>query len=139
MERITVAAVSTRNEIGQANASIDHMRHWIGIARDASAELVLFPELNVCGYIPGPVASDIAEPVPGPCTEEIIRLMQDSGMLMPFTYYYSDIEILMNANLLYLATTKALRHDGSQRINLVFLSVIVTLWCKSCPKIETDF
>ena len=84
MESITVAAVSTRNEIGQAEASIDHMRHWIGIAKDSSAELVLFPELNVCGYIPAPVARDIAEPVPGPSTEQIIRLARDSGLLIAF-------------------------------------------------------
>jgi len=50
--------------------------------------------------------------------------------------WYSVIVILINANLLYWATTKALRHKGSQRINLVFLSVIVTLWCNHAPRMK---
>lgn len=37
----------------------------------------LFPELNLSGYIPSPfVAAQIAETVPGPSTEKIVRLAQ---------------------------------------------------------------
>jgi len=39
----------------------------------------------------------------------------------------------MNANLLYMATKNALRREESQRINLLFLIVIVTSWCNHAP------
>lgn len=52
MENITVAAISVRNLIGQANTSIDNMTKWASVAREKGAELILFPELNVSGYIP---------------------------------------------------------------------------------------
>lgn len=74
MDKIVVAAVSVRNLIGQVNTSIDNMTKWTGIARNKGAELILFPELNVTGYIPAPVAHQIAESVPGPSTEKIIAL-----------------------------------------------------------------
>ena len=42
----------------------------------------------------------------------------------------------MDAIQFYLATTKAPRHEGPQRIILVFLSVIVTLWCNHASRMK---
>ncbi len=74
MQKITVAAVSVRNLIGQANHSIENMQKWVAVVRENGAELILFPELNVNGYIPAPAAHAVAEPVPGPSTEKIVEL-----------------------------------------------------------------
>jgi N-carbamoylputrescine amidase len=90
MDSITVAAASVRNEIGQADASIQNMERWIGMAVRESADLILFPELNVAGYIPAPVARDIAEPVPGPSTERILRIAQDRGIHIAFGLIEKD-------------------------------------------------
>jgi predicted amidohydrolase len=76
MEKIIAAAVSVRNLIGQVDHSIDHMHAWITTATEKGAELILFPELNVNGYIPAPVARTLAETVPGPSTDKIITLAQ---------------------------------------------------------------
>jgi N-carbamoylputrescine amidase len=74
MKTIKVAAVSVRNLIGQPDASIDNMKKWIEVVREKDAELILFPELNVTGYIPAPIAHEKAETVPGPSTEKIIKI-----------------------------------------------------------------
>lgn len=100
MERITVAAVSVRNEIGQAEASIEHMWRWIEVAKGASADLVLFPELNVSGYIPAAVAREIAEPVPGPSSERIISIAQDADILIAFGIIEVDNENLFCTHVL---------------------------------------
>jgi N-carbamoylputrescine amidase len=63
-----------KNLAGQPEASIANMEPWIQAAAGQGAELILFPELNVSGYLPAPVAAEIAERVPGPSTDRIISL-----------------------------------------------------------------
>ncbi len=82
METLTVAAVSTRNLIGQPDVALADMRRWAEAAAGEGAELVLFPELNVTGYIQHPVARAFAEPVPGPSTEKAIQLAGEVGVTL---------------------------------------------------------
>lgn len=84
MEKLTVASIAIRNRIGQPKESIHDMQDWTGKACDAGAELILFPELNVSGYIPSPVARDIAEPVPGPSTDQIIKIAQRYNAILGY-------------------------------------------------------
>ncbi len=74
MKTIKVAAVSVKNLIGRPDTSIDNMKKWIEVVKEKDAELILFPELNVNGYIPAPIAHEIAETIPGPSTEKIIKI-----------------------------------------------------------------
>ena len=76
METIKVAAASVRNLFGQPEESIANMQKWIKTAAESGAELILFPELNISGYITAPIAHQLAEPIPGPATEKIIGLAQ---------------------------------------------------------------
>jgi predicted amidohydrolase len=82
MQKLTVAAVSTRNLLGQPDATFAHMRSWIESAAAQGAELVVFPELNVTGYIQHAVARQFAEPIPGPSTEKAIRLASQTGVTL---------------------------------------------------------
>lgn len=84
MDKLKVAAASVRNLIGQSDASIANMRRWGQLAADQGAELILFPELNVCGYIRAPIVRELAETVPGPSTEKIIRLGDELGLTISF-------------------------------------------------------
>jgi predicted amidohydrolase len=84
MKRITVAAVSVRNLIGQPSESLADMKKWIEAAAAGGAELILFPELNVSGYIAAPIAHQLAEPVPGPSTECAIALAQGGHITVGF-------------------------------------------------------
>jgi predicted amidohydrolase len=82
MQALTVAAVSTRNLIGQPDAALSDMRTWTEAAAQQGAELVLFPELNVTGYIQHPIARHFAEPIPGPSTEKAIQLAHSMGVTL---------------------------------------------------------
>jgi N-carbamoylputrescine amidase len=84
MERISVAAASVRNLIGQPEESVANMQKWIGIAADQGAELILFPELNISGYITASAAHQFAEPVPGPSTERVLSLAKQFNLVVGF-------------------------------------------------------
>jgi N-carbamoylputrescine amidase len=84
MQELIVASASIRNWIGQPDASIANMEPWVRSASEQGAELILFPELNVSGYIPAPVAASLAETVPGPSTEKIIAMARVYGMHIAF-------------------------------------------------------
>ncbi len=74
MEKLIAAAISTRNLAGEPDAALQNMEKWIQRAGDHGAELALFPELNVSGYVLDPIVEKLAEPVPGPSTERVIQL-----------------------------------------------------------------
>ncbi len=61
MQPLKIAATSVRNRIGQPEESIADMQVWTARAAGQGAELILFPELNVCGHIPTPIARHFAE------------------------------------------------------------------------------
>lgn len=100
MEKIIVASASVRNEIGQAAASIENMSRWIDIAKERSAELMLFPELNVSGYIAAPAANETAETVPGPSTDRITIIAQDRDILIAFGILEKDQDDLFCTHVL---------------------------------------
>jgi len=76
------------------------MKRWIGIARDNSADLILFPELNVSGYIAAPIARDIAETVPGPSTEMILSIAQEGNIYIAFGIIEEDNQDLYCTHIL---------------------------------------
>ncbi len=84
MDQISVAAISCRNLIGKTRESIADMQKWCKIASEKGADLVLFPELNVSGYIPSNISKDIAEPIPGPSSEKIIQLASELDIIIAF-------------------------------------------------------
>jgi N-carbamoylputrescine amidase len=104
MEQLIAAAISTRNLIGEPETAIQDMEKWIRRVAEQNAELALFPELNVTGYIPNAIAQEIAETVPGPSTEKIIRLAERYQMNIAFGLIERDgsnlhcTHVLVNGN-----------------------------------------
>lgn len=84
MDRITVAAASVKNLVGETDGSIRIMEKWAVSASEKGADLILFPELNVSGYITAPIVRDIAETIPGPSTERIIHLARKTNLVIGF-------------------------------------------------------
>ncbi len=82
MHKLIVAAIATNNLFGQPDAALEQMRAWGQSAVRQGAELVLFPELNLTGYIQHTVARQFAEPIPGPSTEKAIRLAGELGITL---------------------------------------------------------
>lgn len=100
MERIKVAAVSTRNQIGHTDQALEDMRGWVGAAAQQGAELILFPELNISGYIQHEAARQFAETIPGPSSEAAIRLAREAGVTLACGILERDSEKLYCAHIL---------------------------------------
>lgn len=82
MDKLIVSAISTVNHVGQPEAALAHMRTWAKAAVQQGAELVLFPELNVTGYIQQAIVRQFAETIPGPSTEKAVLLARDLGITL---------------------------------------------------------
>jgi len=90
MKTIKAAAISVKNIPGKQDESLANMGTWCEAATRQEAELVLFPELNLCGYITAPVARQLAEPVQGTCTEQVIDLAARYGLTIGFGLIEAD-------------------------------------------------
>jgi predicted amidohydrolase len=84
MEKIKVAAASISNFIGDINMSIRKMEIWADKAKLDNADLILFPELNLNGYILNAVCGEIAETVPGPAVERVISIAEKYSIIIGF-------------------------------------------------------
>jgi predicted amidohydrolase len=100
MKTIRVAAASVRNLIGEVDRSIADVQRWVERAAGQGAELILFPELNIGGHVRGSIVNDLAEPVPGPSTERIIRIAGEAGIIIAFGILERCREVLHCSHVL---------------------------------------
>lgn len=100
MELLTAAAVSTRNLAGEPESAIRNMERWLARAAGQGAELALFPELNLSGYVPTETARRVAETIPGPSTERVVRLAERYRMMVAFGLVERDGDRLYCAHAL---------------------------------------
>ncbi len=100
MEKMRVAAVSTRNWIGQANRSIGNMAAWARKAVNKGAEFILFPELCVNGYFWSAHVWDVAEPIPGRSTDKLVQLAGELGAMLCFGLLEKDAGVVYNTQVI---------------------------------------
>lgn len=100
MEKIRVAAISTRNWIGQADKSIRNMVKWARKAVGQGAELIVFPELGVNGYLHSARTWEIAETIPGPSTDKLIAHARELGAILCFGLLERDADVVYNTQVL---------------------------------------
>ena len=100
MEKITVAAVSIKNWIGEQDRVIRNMARWARRASQRYPDLIVFPELGVSGYVHNTVSWDLAEPVPGPSTDRLVRLADEIGTVLCFGVLERDADVVYNTQVL---------------------------------------
>jgi len=100
MQPLRVAAVSTKNWIGQPARSIGNLAGWARKAAEKGAELIVFPELCVNGYFHSTRAWDVAEPIPGPSTDKLVRLAEEVGAVLCFGILERDADVAYNTQVL---------------------------------------
>ena len=100
MEKITVTAISTRNWIGEQDRSIKNMTRWARRAAESDPDLIVFPELGVSGYMHNTVSWDLAETVPGPSTDRLVRLAEQIGSVLCFGILERDADVVYNTQVL---------------------------------------
>src|SRR5215831_16237472 len=100
MQRIKVAAVSMNGLLGQAEQNLARIEQWARCAREAGAELVLFPELVVHGHC-DPRTWYNAERVPdGPATQRLCGLARELGMFLSVGLSEKDRDLVYNTQVL---------------------------------------
>lgn len=71
---IRIALVICNSPVGEIRRNLDTLAERVREAVEYGADLVCFPELNVTGYCNQKGLEKIAQPIPGPITDEIVRL-----------------------------------------------------------------
>lgn len=100
MEKLRIAAVSTRNLAGQPERSIANMSRWARRAADQGAELIVFPELGVSGYFWSERTWDVAETIPGPSVDRLVRLAEEVKAVLCFGLLERAADVVYNTQLL---------------------------------------
>jgi predicted amidohydrolase len=82
MQQFRVSAVAMQNWVGQLERSLAQIAHWAGRAKAQDADLVVFPELSLTGYLTAPLIHRYAESIPGPATERLQTIAAEAGLLI---------------------------------------------------------
>lgn len=80
--KVALAQMSCRR--GDKAANVKKMEENVSEAKQQNAELVIFPELSVTGYVIGDEVYNLAETIPGPSVAAIERLAKENGVYIIF-------------------------------------------------------
>lgn len=83
-EKITLALAQMSCEIGEKAENIKKMEELLNKAKKQDAELVIFPELSLTGYVLRDQIYELAETIPGPSTEILEMLAKEKGLHIVF-------------------------------------------------------
>jgi predicted amidohydrolase len=100
MQKMKVATISTRNYIGETDRSIRDLARWARKAAEENVDLIVFPELGINGYVHHQVSWDLAEEIPGPTTDKIVRIAEEVGSVICFGMLERDADIAYNTQVL---------------------------------------
>ena len=65
------------NYIGDYERSIESIRKWTQRAKQRDADIILFPELNLTGYVTAPIAAEIALSMENPYSDQIVEICHE--------------------------------------------------------------
>ncbi len=82
--RFKVALAQMECSVGDKEANLGKMEEMVREARRGGAELVVFPELSLTGYLCRDLFYELAEPVPGPSTERVAELAKEQEVYIVF-------------------------------------------------------
>jgi len=79
---LRIAVVVCNARVGETRQNLDKVIAFVKKARNAAADIICFPELNISGYSSHVDILDVAEPIPGPASEALSKLAASSGLLI---------------------------------------------------------
>jgi N-carbamoylputrescine amidase len=82
MKDIRIAAVIMNCPAGRVQDNLDRMADWVQIAHKQAADLICFPEMNVTGYSTRDEIKNSAETVPGPISQFILAMAEESKIVI---------------------------------------------------------
>lgn len=114
IERLRAAAASVESKPGETEGNLKKIAASAAHASNEGANLILFPELSITGFIPNhPVgdhsvwlrqalvaARQAAQPIPGPAVDTLIEIAAGSGILIAAGMLEDAGNVLHNAHVL---------------------------------------
>ncbi|MGQ9551753.1 MAG: carbon-nitrogen hydrolase family protein [Candidatus Bathycorpusculaceae bacterium] len=79
-EKVTVALAQTRCKSQDKRANLNRIEELAAEAKEQTAELVIFPELSLTGYVIRDQIYELAEPIPGPSTKRLEKIARKTRM-----------------------------------------------------------
>ncbi|MCA9113198.1 MAG: carbon-nitrogen hydrolase family protein, partial [Planctomycetaceae bacterium] len=112
--QVRMAAVSVDSKPGDMSGNLSKIDDWAIRAKGAGAELVLFPELSLTGFIPNHPTGDhsewlrsalaganaIAEPLSGPAVEQLVKIAASHDVLLSAGMLEDAGNVLHNTQVL---------------------------------------
>lgn len=80
--KLALAQISSKREDKEAN--LKRFEKETLKANQQGADLVIFPELSLTGYVVRDQIYELAETIPGPSTERMVNLAKDTGIYIIF-------------------------------------------------------
>jgi predicted amidohydrolase len=80
--KLALAQINSRRENKQAN--LQRYEELTLKAKEQGAELIIFPEMSLTGYVVKDQIYELAEPIPGPSVEKVEGLAKKTGMYIIF-------------------------------------------------------
>jgi len=81
-DRLTVALAQIDPALGDRDRNLERHRDWVRQAKDAGAELVVFPELSLTGYFLKDLVPESALRLDDPMLGELCRLSRDLDVVV---------------------------------------------------------
>lgn len=114
IDQVRIAAAAVDSQPGRPTENLDKIADWTGKAASAGAQLVLFPELSLSGFIPNhptgnhdqwlrealQIARRIAEPLDGPAVRRLSRIAADHNVLISAGLLEDAGNVLHNTHVL---------------------------------------
>jgi predicted amidohydrolase len=114
LETLRVAAVAIDAKPGETSRNLEKIDHWAARAVAAGAQLILFPELSLTGFIPNhplgdhnqwlraalQAAGQMAEPIPGPAVNHLAAVARRHGCLLSAGMLEDAGNVLHNTQVL---------------------------------------
>jgi predicted amidohydrolase len=111
MTKTTVTLAQVNCQLHDKDANIKIMRK---VVRRTKGKIVVFPELNLTGYMPRDDLFKLAEPMQGPTVRSVLRLAKDTRKDIIFGMPVKDDAIhghIFNSSLLATGDGRLFRYD----------------------------
>jgi N-carbamoylputrescine amidase len=113
-DTLTVAAASVDSKPGETSANLDKLAHYAAQAAQSGAQLVLFPELSLTGFLPNhpernhevwlrealAAARSLAEPLSGPAVTALSAIARSTGLYLSAGLLEDAGNLLFNTQVL---------------------------------------
>ena len=83
-EKVNVALAQISSKVGDKKHNADLIKKKAKKAKERGANLVIFPELSLTGYVTRDLTYELAEPIPGPSIRSLEKVAKRESIYMVF-------------------------------------------------------